>query len=245
MNQQQITLQASSREVFGKKTKKLRLEGKIPAIVYGNSQDNQAVELDHYAFERVFASAGQNTIIALKLDDAQPLNILIQDVERDPLTGNLTHADLYRVNMTQEIKANVPLHFVGEAPAVYQQEGVLLTNLEEIEIETLPGKLPANIEVDISGLDDFEKAIHVSDLNIPEGVEVLVDGEELVAKVDPPRSEEELEALDEDIVEELPEEEGAEGEAAEGEEGGEATAEGGGEAKAEAKTDEGGKKEDK
>jgi large subunit ribosomal protein L25 len=118
--------------------------------------------------------------------------------------------------MNQAIRTTVPLHFTGNAAAVYQQEGTLLTNIEEVEVETLPGKLPANIEVDISVLDDFEKSIHVRDLVVPEGVEVLIDGEELVCKVDPPRSEAEMEALNEDIVEEIPAEEGEEG--AEGEE---------------------------
>ncbi len=219
----QVILQASSREVFGKKTKTLRQAGQIPAIVYGNEKDNQPVSIDQYQFDRVFATAGQNTIIALKVGDAQPVNVLIQAVEHDPLTGKLMHADLYRVNMNQAIRTTVPLHFVGDAPAVYQQEGVLLTNIEEVEVETLPAKLPASIEVDISGLDDFEKTIHVSDLVVPEGVKILVEPEELVAKVDPPRSEEELEALDEEIVEEIPAEEGAE-EAAEATEGGEAEA---------------------
>lgn len=220
-------LSATTRDIFGKKLAASRSAGSLPAIVYGQDKDNQPVFLNTHEFSRIFATAGHNTIIELKIDQEAPANILIQDVENSPLSGELTHADLYRINMSQAIKTTVPLHFVGDAPAVYQQEGTLLTNIEEVEVETLPAKLPANIEVDISGLDDFEKTIHIRDLVIPEGVEVLIDPEELVCKVEPPRSEEEIEALNEDIVEELPAEEGEEGaEAVEGEEGAE-PAEGG------------------
>jgi large subunit ribosomal protein L25 len=132
--------------------------------------------------------------------------------------------------MNKTIRTEVPLHFTGEAPAVFQEEGSLLKNIEEVEVETLPAKLPAHIEVDISGLDDFSKTIHVSDLNVPEGVEVLVDGEELICKVEPPRSEEEIAALEEEVGDAIPEgaaeesaEGGEEGEGEAAEEGSEAT----------------------
>ncbi|MBA3679188.1 50S ribosomal protein L25 [Candidatus Saccharibacteria bacterium] len=207
---EKTTLTAQARDIFGKKLAISRKNGSLPAIVYGQDKDNEAIFLNTHDFSRTYTKAGHNTIIDLKIDQNTSDNVLIQDVSLDPLTGELTHADLYRVNMSEAIKTTVPLHFVGDAPAVYQQEGTLLTNIEEVEVETLPGKLPSNIEVDISGLDDFEKSIHVRDLVVPEGVEILVDGEELVAKVDPPRSEEEMEALNEDIVEEIPAEEGAE-----------------------------------
>jgi large subunit ribosomal protein L25 len=214
---EKISIIAHKRDVFGKKLRTLRSTGNVPAIVYGQEKDAEPVAVNAHEFSKIYAHAGHNTIIDLKIDQAASDNVLIQAIATDPVTGDITHADFYRVNMNQEIRTTVPLHFVGEAPAVYQQEGTLLTNIEEVEVETLPGKLPANIEVDISGLDDFEKSIHISDLVVPEGVEILVDPEELVCKVDPPRSEEEMEALNEEIVEEIPAEEGEEG--AEGESG--------------------------
>lgn len=215
---EKTTLTATPRDIFGKKLSASRAEGSLPAIVYGQDKENEPVFLNTHEFGRTYSKAGHNTIIDLKIGQDASANILIQDVKVDPMTGELTHADLYRVNMSQAIRTTVPLHFVGDAPAVYQQEGTLLTNIEEVEVETLPGKLPASIDVDISVLDDFEKSIHISDLVVPEGVEVLVEDEELVCKVDPPRSEAEMEALNEDIVEEIPAEEGEEaGEGAEGE----------------------------
>lgn len=205
-----IVITARTRDVFGKKLASSRKSGDLPAIVYGQEKDNEPVSLNAHEFTRVFSQAGQNTIIELKIDQDKSSNVLIQDIARHPVTNDITHADLLRINMSQSIKTSVPLSFVGEAPAVYQAEGTLLTNIEEVEVETLPAKLPANIEVDISGLDDFEKSIHIKDLNIPEGVEVLVDPDELICKVEPPRSQEEIDALDEEVVEEIPAEEGEE-----------------------------------
>jgi len=205
-----IVITARTRDAFGKKLASSRKSGDLPAIVYGQEKDNEPIFLNAHEFSRVFSQAGQNTIIELKIDQDKSSNVLIQDIARHPVTNDITHADLLRLNMSQSIRAQIPLSFVGEASAVYQLEGTLLTNIEEVEVETLPAKLPPNIEVDISGLDDFEKTIHIKDLNIPEGVELLVDPDELVCKVEPPRSQEEIDALDEEVVEEIPAEEGEE-----------------------------------
>jgi large subunit ribosomal protein L25 len=230
---EKISIIAHKRDVFGKKLHALRSTGNVPAIVYGQDKDAESVIVNTHEFSKIYAHAGHNTIIDLKIDQAASDNVLIQDIATDPVTGDITHADFYRVNMNQEIRTSVPLHFVGESPAVYQQEGTLLTNIEEVEVETLPGKLPANIEVDVTGLDDFEKTIHISDLVVPEGVKILVEPEELVCKVDPPRSEEEMEALNEDIGLAAPPEEGEE--AAEGEEASEGDSGASAEASAEEK----------
>ncbi|MEI8072590.1 MAG: 50S ribosomal protein L25 [Candidatus Saccharibacteria bacterium] len=207
---EKTSLSATPRDIYGKKLAASRKSGQLPAVVYGQDKDNESIFLNAHDFSRIFAKASYNTIIDLKIGQDASSNILIHDVAHDPVTGDITHADLYRVNMSQAIRTAVPLHFTGDAPAVYQQEGTLVTNIEEVEVETLPAKLPANIEVDITGLDDFEKSIHIRDLSVPEGVTILDDPEELICKVEPPRSEEELEALNEEIVEEIPAEEGAE-----------------------------------
>lgn len=209
-----ISLTATKRSELGKKAKKLRADGIVPAVVYGHGGEPEAISLDAKITEKIYASAGSNKIIELKVGEAKPQNVLFYDVQHDSRSGAITHADLYRVRMDEKIRTEVPLHFVGESTAVYQDEGTLLKNLEELEIEALPADLPESIEVDISILDDFEKTIHVSDLVIPNGVTLLTDVEELVTKVEAPRSEEELAELDAEVVEELPEgaEEEAEGE---------------------------------
>jgi large subunit ribosomal protein L25 len=218
-----IVISATTRDSFGKKNAELRKNGKIPAVIYGNNKENATVTLDAKEFTKAFASAGHSAIVELKLDEGAGENVLIQDIDMDPVRNEISHADFYRVNMNKTIRTEVPLHFIGESPAVFQQEGSLFKNIEEVEVETLPANLPPHIEIDISVLDDFSKSIHISDIKAPKGVEILEDAEQLICKVDPPRSEEEMAALDEEIGEAIPEgaaEEGAEateGEAKEGE----------------------------
>lgn len=225
-----IIIQADVRDTFGKKLSASRKDGKVPGVVYGNQKDNQAVFVNAHDFERAFHQAGYSTIVELKVDGGDKENVLIHEVDLNPLNGDIRHVDFYRINMNKAIRTEVPLHFVGEAPAVFQQEGSLFKNIEEVEVETLPANLPPQIEVDISGLDDFAKTIHVSDLKVADGVEILTDMEQLICKVEPPRSEEELAALEEEVGDAIPEgaeegEESAEGEAKEGTEAGEAPAE--------------------
>lgn len=222
-----IVISAISRDSLGKKNAELRKNGSIPAVVYGNNKENLNVSLDAKEFNKAFMIAGHSAIVELKVGDSDGENVLIQDISIDPIRNEIEHADFYRVNMNKTIKTEVPLHFIGESPAVFQQEGSLFKNIEEVEVETLPANLPPHIEIDISGLDDFSKSIHISDIKAPEGVEILEDAEQLICKVDPPRSEEEMAALDEEIGEAIPEGAAEEGEATEGEakEGGEAAKE--------------------
>jgi large subunit ribosomal protein L25 len=202
-----IMVSLSSREARGKANNKLRTEGKTPAVVYGHGSEPQAVAVDTKAIDKVYSQAGGNKIVGLKIDDARMKNARIQDVQTDVRTGHISHVDFYLVKMDEKLKAEIPLHFTGESTAVYQQEGSLIRPLETIEVEALPGDLPENIEVDISVLDDFDKSIHVRDLAIPADVTLITPEDEVVAKVDPPRSDEELEDLDSEIDEkaEMPE----------------------------------------
>ncbi len=218
-----IHISATVRDVFGKKLTELRKNGQLPAVVYGNKKDNIAISVDTKEFKKAFSTAGYSTIVELKLDGQTSENVLIHDIATDPITSEVSHVDLYRINMNKIIRTEVPLHFIGEAPAVFQQEGTLFKNIEEIEVETLPATLPSHIEVDIAVLDDFTKSIHVSDLKVEEGVTILTELDQLICKVEPPRSEEEIAALDEEIGDTIPE--GAEDETAEA---GETEAEAGG-----------------
>lgn len=210
-----IELAAQTREVTGKKVAQLRSEEIVPAVLYGHGVDSQVISVGLRSLTKAFSTAGSNKIVELSIDDGRPHNVMIHDVQIDARTGAIRHADFYKVKMNEKIKAEVPLNFIGESTAVYKLEGSLLRSLDVVEVEALPANLPENIDVDISVLDDFDKSIHVSDLEIPSNVELLTDTSELIAKVEPPRSDEELEALDEDVVEEIPGEEGEAGETAE------------------------------
>lgn len=200
-----ISITAEPRTVLGKQNKRLRAEGKVPGVVYGHGAEPQSLTFDGRQLEKTFAEAGTNKLLSLTVGDDKSHNVLFHEIQRDSLSGALTHVDLYLVKMDEKIRTEVPLRFTGESTAVYQQEGTLLKNIEAVEVEALPGDLPEAVEVDISVLDDFEKTIHVSDLSVPNGVIILDEPEELVVKVDPPRSEEELAELEAEVVEELPE----------------------------------------
>ena len=164
------------------------------------------MELEAKEVERAYHLAGGNKIVMLQVGDHKAKNALMTDVQREAIKGGLTHVDFYLVRMDEMLKAEVPLHFTGESTAVYQDEGSLMKSLETIEVECLPGDLPEAIEVDISTLDDFEKTITVADLKIPAAVKLVNDDTSMiVAKVEAPRSDEEMAELDEAVTEELPE----------------------------------------
>lgn len=202
---EKILLEAHQRTVHGKKNARLRAEGKVPAVAYGHGAKPQSLEIDAKVLEKVYHQAGGNKIVSLKVGDKPAKNVLIYDVQREVRKGELTHVDFYLVRMDEVLRTEIPLHFVGESTAVYQDEGTLMKNLEAVEVECLPADLPESIEIDISVLDDFEKTITVADLALPKGVKLMLeDTEMLIAKVEPPRSDEELAELEGDLGEEVP-----------------------------------------
>ncbi len=211
---QSLTLNARIRDVFGKKLKSFRKKGLVPAVLYGPGVGNMALAVGLKEAERIYKEAGENTIVKLKIKDdkSSERNVLICDAARDTLGGQLVHLDFLQVRMDQVIKAAVPLEFAGESPAVKNENGILVKNIHEIEVEALPADLPREITVDISSLATFEDVILIRDLLVPgpEGassgkVKILAEPELVVAQVQPPRSEAELEALKEEVVEKVEE----------------------------------------
>ncbi len=220
-------LSAKTRGVFGKALQRFRKDGEIPAVVYGHGVESRALALSGQEFRRVYDKAGDSTLLNLTVDDQKSLRVLIHDIQRDPQTDQILHVDFYQVRMDEKIKAEIPFHFVGESDAVKAQGGTLVKNLDKIEVECLPGDLIHRIDVDISALKNFETTITIQDLHLPSGLEVLQPMDLVVTSVIPPRSEEELKALNEAVVEDVEkvavaekpkkEEEDATGESATGE----------------------------
>ncbi|MEK7651980.1 MAG: 50S ribosomal protein L25 [Patescibacteria group bacterium] len=182
---EKIELQAQTRPETP--VEKLRKQGFMPAIVYGHNKKTEHLALLLSAFEKAFRKAGESTLINLVID-GQPRNVIIHDTQRHYLTGKFEHADFYEVSMTEKLKATVALEFVGVSKAVKENGGILVTVLDEIEVECLPADLPHNIVVDISVLNAFEDSVHVSDLKVDSKVEILTDKDEVVIKVSPPRT---------------------------------------------------------
>jgi len=208
-----------------KSTKEIRKENLIPAVVYGKNFKNVNLALNEIAFNRIYKEAGSSNLIDLNLGQ-ENIKVLVHDIQRHPVTDQILHVDFLKIDMKEKIKTEIPLEFVGETALVIEQEGSLITNKDSVEAECLPNDLVDHIKVDISVLTEFDQNIKVSDIRAPQGIEILDDPEEVVVLVQPPRSDEELEALEEEVVENVEavevEEKGKEEEVAEGEEGAEA-----------------------
>ncbi|MCX6806870.1 MAG: 50S ribosomal protein L25 [Candidatus Berkelbacteria bacterium] len=203
-----ILLKAEPREIFGKKVKSLREKGQIPAVLYGHKIKPLHLSINKSDFEKVYKTAGVSSLVDIKIKNEQAKKVLIHEPQTNPITSEPIHVDFYQVKMTEKITTEIPLKFIGEAPVVKEQEGVLITNRDSIEVQCLPDALVHEIEVDISNLKTFEDDIKIANLNISEGIEVLNDPEEVVVSITPPRSEEELAELEapaEEKVEEVEE----------------------------------------
>ena len=205
---EEIILKVKTRKESGKENKKLRREEKIPAVVYGHGFKNINVFVDKKNFEGLYEKTGESSLIDLIVDEGKPIKCLIQDIQTHPTTDEFIHIDFHTVKMTEKITTEVVINFMGEAPAIKEMGGVLIRALDKIEVECLPGDLVHEIEVDLSLLKTFDDIIYIKDLKIPEKIKVLEKDDEVVAKAQPPRTEEELKALEEDIEEKVNEVEG-------------------------------------
>lgn len=194
---EQITLKATRRDLLGKKVKILRGKGQIPAVLYGKKMKTIPLLLDKREFLKLADRAGESTLINLEMSQKEPAKVLIRAIQKDPVSDDLLHVDLYKVDMAKEIQTEIPLEFVGASPAVEELEGNLITNKDAIKVSCLPDRLVPKIEVDVTSLKTFEDLIRVSDLTVPEGIKVLEEPDDIVAQVTPPRSEEELKEIEE------------------------------------------------
>lgn len=192
----EIILQVEKRELQGRATNALRAEGTIPGVMYGDGTEPVSLAMDRNAIQKIYNQVGESSVITVTLDGTEH-PVLIQEMQYDPLTDFITHVDLRRVDLTKKVDAAIRLVMVGEAPAVKELGGTLLQTLDEVEVEALPNALVPEIEVDATVLKTFDDAIHVSDLVLPEGIEVKTEGTRTVAGVQAPRTSAELEALDE------------------------------------------------
>lgn len=200
-------LAAAQRTVTGKKVAHMRREGRLPAVVFGRGLESNSVSVDTHEFELLRRHAGANTLIDLSVDGGTPAPVLVHGVQTSVRTRRPLHVDLFLVRMTEELIVDVPLVSEGESDAVENGGGTLLHVMENVRVRALPDHLPQSIHYSIASLATFDDLIHVSDLEIPSDATLLNDPSEVVAKVLPPRVEEE--PL---VAEAVEGEEGAEGE---------------------------------
>jgi len=212
-----LTLEASKRDILGKKTRFLRRRGITPTHLFGHGLESLTLECDTAKLNRLVARAGKTRLITLGIKgDKEPRSVFIKEIQRNACTGELLHVDLYQVRKAEKIKVDVPIVLVGEAPALKVKEYTLTPSLTSLSIECLPDKLPPQIEVDLSPLVEVGQAIHVRDIPLSPDITLHTDPDQMVVKVSEIRIEkvEEVVAAEEVVAEAAAE--GAEAVAEEG-----------------------------
>jgi large subunit ribosomal protein L25 len=182
-------LSAELREGTGKGVaRKLRVQGLIPAVVYGRKRAAQSITVRPEALQKLLRSAsGMNTLIDLSLS-GKTSTVLVKGLERDPVRGKYLHADFYEVDLTQKVIVSVPVHLVGKAAGI-EFGGILDHPLRELSIECLPREIPQRVDVDVSALQ-VNESIHVSDLKLAPGLTIKTEGTLAIASVVLPQAEE-------------------------------------------------------
>jgi large subunit ribosomal protein L25 len=180
-----INLKADKREILGRKVKKLRKEGKTPGSIYGNKFKSESISFDTKEFKSVFKEAGETNLVEISLGKDK-YTVLIHETQKHPVTDDILHVDFFKVNLSEKIKANVPVDVVGESPAEKQGLGAVVKHIDEIEVECLPADIPDVFEVDVTSLSEVDQMIQVKDIKADKNKVVIVnDPDEIVVKIEP------------------------------------------------------------
>ncbi|MCX6725730.1 MAG: 50S ribosomal protein L25 [Candidatus Shapirobacteria bacterium] len=191
VKREKTKLSVEKRKTVGREVKFLRRKGILPANIYGKKIKSLAVQLSAKSFLPVLKEVGETGLLELKVTDEENVRpVLIHSVQFHPTSGEPLHADFYQVDLKEKVTTKVPVELIGESLAVKDKIGILIQPLSEVEVEALPADLPEKIEVDISGLKTIGDTILVETVKIAEGIKILTDGKEVLAKIEPPAKEE-------------------------------------------------------
>lgn len=201
---QTVKLTAEKRTITGRKVKGLREQGIVPANIFGNKRDSVSIQLPDAEFSRVYAEAGETSVIDLTVD-GKTHPVLVSNIQVHPVTEAILHVDFREVDLTQKVNAVVPVEVTGESPAVAGGLGTLVQQVDEVKVEALPRDLPEKLTVDVSGLTEVDSAVYVKDLSVDTSkITIEADPELIIAKVEPPQKEEEPEPVAEPVEGEAP-----------------------------------------
>ncbi|MAG15255.1 MAG: 50S ribosomal protein L25 [Dehalococcoidales bacterium] len=179
-----LKLQTAPREVVGKKTSVLRRQGITPTHLFGHNLKSLTLQCDTDQLQHLIAQAGKTRLISLKVDtEKQARSVFVREVQRDAVTRQLLHVDFYQVKKSEKIAVDVPIIFVGEAPALKGKGRMLAHGINSMSVTCLPENVPPQIEVNLSPLEEVEQAIHVRDIVLNPEITVNTDPEQLVVKV--------------------------------------------------------------
>jgi large subunit ribosomal protein L25 len=179
-------LNVAPRQALGKKVRRLRREGVTPANIFGRNVQSVAIQVGTEELRHVLRTAGRNEIVYVRLDGEEARPTFVRDVQHNPVSDAILHVDFMQISLKEKVRLDVPIHLVGLPGAVDRLGGILVHGLDHVAVEALPTAVPSFIEVDVTGLDEFDQTLHVSDLVVDEGVTILTDPEMVVAKVAPP-----------------------------------------------------------
>src|SRR5713226_1541112 len=210
-----LQLKASTRELLGKRSRRLHGQGKLAAVVYGHNTEATPLVLDRLEFQKVFVKSGRTHLVDLVVDSDRTERVLVREIQTHPRRLGPIHVDFYAVNLEEKITVEVPVHLTGESAAVKRGDADILQPIHALRVECLPTAIPEAFEVDLTPLDEIDSELRVADINVPKGVTLLIDPEELVVKIVHKRElkvEEEVPAAEAVVPAEG--EAGAEGEAA-------------------------------
>ena len=189
-----VVIDATRRDVIGKQVKALRREGKLPAVIYGRHTDPINVNLDARTAAQALAKLTSSSIVTLNVDGIE-YPALVREKQRNFIKNTLLHVDFLAVSMSEKLRTNVNVHFIGVSGAVKDFNAVLVHNLEQLEVECLPTDLPERIDVDISSLAKPGEGIRVRDVKVADNVRILNDPDTMVAVATFAKVEEEVAAV--------------------------------------------------
>jgi large subunit ribosomal protein L25 len=178
-----MQLNASTRQILGKRVRRLHRQGKLAAVVYGHNTSATPLELDRLEFQKVYVKSGRTHLVDLVVDGKRSEKVLVREIQTHPRRLGPIHVDLYQVNLQEKITVEVPIHLVGESAAVKAGDADILQPVHALEVECLPTDIPEAFEVDLTPLAEIESELRVSDISVPKGVTVLLDPEELIVKI--------------------------------------------------------------
>lgn len=186
MAQEAVVVQ--QRSVLGKRVHRLRRDGVLPANIYGRGLESMPVQLDAREALTMLRTHGLNNLFTIRVDgEGEPRSVVVRDVDRHPTTREVRHIDFFQVDLTRPIQAAVPIVLTGDAPAVQRHGGILVTGIDSVLVDALPGDLPSTIETSVESLTELDAVLTVGDISFPEGVTPLTDPEIAIARIARPR----------------------------------------------------------
>lgn len=178
-----MQLKASTRELLGKRSRRLHRQGKLAAVVYGHNTAATPLVLDRLEFQKVFIKSGRTRLVDLVVDGDRTEKVLVREIQTHPRRLGPIHVDFYKVSLEEKITVEVPIHLVGESAAVKRGDADVLQPVHAVRVECLPTDIPEAFEVDLTPLEEIEAELRISELRVPKGVTLLADPEELVVKI--------------------------------------------------------------